>query len=446
MIHRDVIAAIATAPGRGGIGVVRVSGNALQAYTARLIPRPLTPRLAAYAPFLDAAGQAIDEGLALFFPAPHSYTGEDVLELHGHGGPVVLQQLLQRCLELGARLARPGEFTERAFLNGRMDLAQAEGVADLITASTALAARAALHSLQGKFSQLIQLLSNDIVRLRALLEATLDFPEEEVEFLTAGRAGRQLEAIREQLAATLAATRQGSVLRDGIQAVLIGEPNVGKSSLLNRLAGEDAAIVTATPGTTRDALRLQIDLGGVPVHVIDTAGLRETEDPIERLGIARTWAAIEKADLALLIEDAFAATRGSNQHIIDRLPAGLGRIRVINKIDLEGATSRLAGHATGEAVRVSALTGEGLAELRQAILEHAGWQPSGEGVFTARARHIEALQVAERHLAAAAVLGNQLELYAEELRLAHEALGRITGAFSADDLLGEIFSKFCIGK
>lgn len=446
MIHRDVIAAIATAPGRGGIGVVRVSGNALQAYAARLIPRTLTPRHAAYTPFLDAAGQAIDEGLALFFPTPHSYTGEDVLELHGHGGPVVLQQLLQRCLELGARLARPGEFTERAFLNGRMDLAQAEGVADLIAASTALAARAALHSLQGQFSQLIQLLSNDIVRLRALLEATLDFPEEEVEFLTAGRAEQQLETIREQLATTLAATRQGSVLRDGIQVVLVGEPNVGKSSLLNRLAGEDVAIVTATPGTTRDALRLQIDLGGVPVHVIDTAGLRETEDPIERLGIARTWAAIEKADLALLIEDASAEAGGSNQHIIDQLPVGLDRIRVVNKIDLAGAQSRHTRSSTGMEVWVSALTGAGFADLQQAIWEQAGWQPSGEGVFTARARHIEALQVAERHLATAASLGNRLELYAEELRLAHEALGRITGAFSADDLLGEIFSKFCIGK
>lgn len=445
-MHRDVIAAIATAPGRGGIGVVRVSGNALQTYAAPLIPRPLTPRHAAYTPFLDAAGQAIDEGLALFFPAPHSYTGEDVLELHGHGGPVVLQQLLQRCLELGARLARPGEFTERAFLNGRMDLAQAEGVADLIEASTALAARAALHSLQGQFSQLIQLLSNDLVRLRALLEATLDFPEEEVEFLTAGRAEQQLAAIREQLAATLAATRQGSVLRDGIQVVLIGAPNVGKSSLLNRLAGEDIAIVTATPGTTRDALRQQIDLGGVPVHVIDTAGLRETEDPVERLGIARTWAAIGKADLALLIEDASAAAGGSNQDIIDRLPAGLCRIRVINKIDLTGSQARRTRSDAGTEVWVSALTGEGFADLRQAIWEQAGWQPSGEGVFTARARHIEALQVAQRHLATAATLGNRLELYAEELRLAHEALGRITGAFSADDLLGEIFSKFCIGK
>ena len=446
MIHRDVIAAIATAPGRGGIGVVRVSGNALQTYAAPLIPRTLTPRYAAYTPFLDAAGQAIDEGLALFFPAPHSYTGEDVLELHGHGGPVVLQQLLQRCLELGARLARPGEFTERAFLNGRMDLAQAEGVADLIEASTALAARAALHSLQGQFSKLIQSLSNDLVRLRTLLEATLDFPEEEVEFLTAGRAEQQLAALREQLAATLAATRQGSVLRDGIQVVLVGAPNVGKSSLLNRLAGEDIAIVTSTPGTTRDALRQQIDLGGVPVHVIDTAGLRETEDPVERLGIARTWAAIGKADLALLIEEASAPTGASNQGIIDRLPAGLSRIHVVNKIDLVGAQARCTRSDVGVAVWVSALTGEGFADLRQAIWEQAGWQPSGEGVFTARARHIEALQVAQRHLATAATLGNRLELYAEELRLAHEALGRITGVFSADDLLGEIFSKFCIGK
>ncbi len=446
MIDRDVIAAVATAPGRGGIGVVRVSGKALQTFAAPLIPRPLSPRYAAYTPFLDAAGQAIDEGLALFFPAPHSYTGEEVLELQGHGGPVVLQQLLERCLELGARLARPGEFTERAFLNGRMDLAQAEGVADLIEASTALAARAALHSMQGQFSQLIQSLNDRLVRLRTLLEATLDFPEEELEFLTAGRAEPQLVAIREQLAATLAATRQGSVLRNGIQVVLVGAPNVGKSSLLNRLAGEDIAIVTATPGTTRDALRQQIDLGGVLVHVIDTAGLRETGDPIERLGIVRTWAAIGKADLALLIEDAVAPMDAANQDIIDRLPAGLSRIRVVNKIDLASVQTRHARGNADAAVWVSALTGEGFADLRQAIWAQAGWQPAGEGVFTARARHVEALQVAQRHLATAATLGHRLELYAEELRLAHEALGRITGVFSADDLLGEIFSKFCIGK
>lgn len=446
MIHRDIIAAIATAPGRGGIGVIRISGSQLTRFAAGLTPRVFEPRRALLTPFLDAAGQPIDEGLMLFFAAPHSYTGEDVLELQGHGGPVVMRLLLQRCLALGARLARPGEFTERAYLNGRMDLAQAEGVADLIEASTNLAARAALRSLQGNFSELIQQLTNKIIALRTLLEATLDFPEEEVEFLTAGRAQQQLSALREQLEATLAATRQGSLLRDGIQAVLIGEPNVGKSSLLNRLAGEEVAIVTEVPGTTRDAVREQIDIDGLPVHIIDTAGLRETTDAVERIGISRTWALIEKADLALLVSDAGQQNDSANRAIIDRLPAGLARIRVNNKIDL--ARRKAAREHTGseERVWVSAKTGEGLALLKQAIWDQAGWHPSGEGVFTARTRHIEALQAAQRHLAAAAGVTAQLELYAEELRLAHEALGGITGEYTADDLLGEIFSKFCIGK
>lgn len=446
MIHRDIIAAIATAPGRGGIGVIRISGSQLTRFAAGLTPRVFEPRRALLTPFLDAAGQPIDEGLMLFFAAPHSYTGEDVLELQGHGGPVVMRLLLQRCLALGARLARPGEFTERAYLNGRMDLAQAEGVADLIEASTNLAARAALRSLQGNFSELIQQLTNKIIALRTLLEATLDFPEEEVEFLTAGRAQQQLSALREQLEATLAATRQGSLLRDGIQAVLIGEPNVGKSSLLNRLAGEEVAIVTEVPGTTRDAVREQIDIDGLPVHIIDTAGLRETTDAVERIGISRTWALIEKADLALLVSDAGQQNDSANRAIIDRLPAGLARIRVNNKIDL--ARRKAAREHTGseERVWVSAKTGEGLALLKQAIWDQAGWHPSGEGVFTARTRHIEALQAAQRHLAAAAGVTAQLELYAEELRLAHEALGGITGEYTPDDLLGEIFSKFCIGK
>lgn len=446
MIHRDIIAAIATAPGRGGIGIIRISGSQLTRYAAGLTSRVLEPRRAVLTTFLDAAGQPIDEGLLLFFAAPHSYTGEDVLELQGHGGPVVMQLLLQRCLALGARLARPGEFTERAYLNGRMDLAQAEGVADLIEASTTLAARAALRSLQGNFSELIQQLTNKIIALRTLLEATLDFPEEEVEFLTAGRAQQQLSAVREQLEATLAATRQGSLLRDGIQAVLIGEPNVGKSSLLNRLAGEEVAIVTEVPGTTRDAVREQIDIDGLPVHIIDTAGLRETTDAVERIGISRTWALIEKADLALLVSDAGRQNDSANRAIIDRLPAGLARIRVNNKIDLARHKAVREHVGSEERVWVSAKTGEGLELLKQAIWDQAGWHPSGEGVFTARTRHIEALQAAQRHLAAAAEVTAQLELYAEELRLAHEALGGITGEYTPDDLLGEIFSKFCIGK
>lgn len=446
MIHRDIIAAIATAPGRGGIGVIRISGSQLARFAAGLTPRTLEARRALLTTFLDAAGQPLDQGLLLFFDAPHSYTGEDVLELQGHGGPVVMRQLLQRCLELGARLARPGEFTERAYLNGRMDLAQAEGVADLIEASTALAARAALRSLQGNFSELIQIVTNKIIALRTLLEATLDFPEEEVEFLTAGRAQQQLSAVREQLEQTLAATRQGSLLREGIQVVLIGEPNVGKSSLLNRLTGEEIAIVTEVPGTTRDALREQIDIDGLPVHIIDTAGLRETVDAVERIGIGRTWAMIEKADLALLVSDDGMKSDSANRAIIDRLPAGLARIRVNNKIDLSRRKAARERIANEDQVWVSAKTGEGLELLKQAIWDQAGWHPSGEGVFTARARHIEALQTAQCHLAAAAVVTDRLELYAEELRLAHEALASITGEYTPDDLLGEIFSKFCIGK
>ncbi len=446
MNHRDIIAAIATAPGRGGIGIIRISGTGLKQFALGLTARALQPRLAVFTPFLDAAGNPLDEGLVLFFAAPHSYTGEDVLELQGHGGPVVMRQLLQRCLELGARLARPGEFTERAYLNGRMDLAQAEGVADLIEASTAVAAGAALHSLQGKFSLLIQQLIEQIIALRVLLEATLDFPEEEVDFLAAGRTDERLSAIRLQLDETLAATCQGSLLRDGIQAVLIGEPNVGKSSLMNCFAGEDVAIVTELPGTTRDAVREQIDIDGLPVHIIDTAGLRETADTVERIGINRTWSMIEKADLVLLVSDARTPQDAANHTIIDRLPIGLARIRVMNKIDLSNRGAMRETVAGEERVWLSAKTGEGLELLKRAIWDQAGWRPAGEGVFTARRRHIDSLQAAQRHLAAATGLSNRLELCAEELRLAHEALGGITGEYTPDDLLGEIFSSFCIGK
>jgi len=446
MISRDIIAAIATAPGRGGIGVVRVSGPSLSAFINALPGRVLKPRLATRIFFKDQAGQAIDEGLALFFPAPHSYTGEDVLELQGHGSPVVLAQLLQRCVELGARLARPGEFTERAYLNGRIDLAQAESVADLIEASNATAAGAALRSLRGEFSQLIQRLSEKTITLRMLVEATLDFPEEDVDFLNAGRAAEQLKVLREQLAQVLGATRQGSLLREGIHVVLVGEPNVGKSSLLNRLAGDDIAIVTDVPGTTRDTLREQIDIDGLPVHIIDTAGLRESGDKVERIGIERTWAAIAKADLVLLLEEATRAGEGGNSAIIRQLPATLPRLQVLNKIDLAGRAAGLERQHGETRIWLSAKTGEGIDGLKQAIRELAGWQPAGEGLFTARARHVAALQAAASHLDRAAAHTAELELYAEELRLAHEALGAITGEFTADDLLGEIFSRFCIGK
>lgn len=446
MTARDIIAAIATAPGRGGIGVVRISGPSLRAFMAVLPGCALQPRHATRATFCDRQGRALDEGLALFFPAPHSYTGEDVLELQGHGSPVVLGQLLARCTELGARLARPGEFTERAYLNGRIDLAQAEGVADLIEASNATAAGAALRSLQGKFSELIQILSEKIVALRMLVEATLDFPEEEVGFLSAGRAAEQLEDLRDHLARVLGVTRQGSLLREGIHAVLIGEPNVGKSSLLNRLAGDDIAIVTDVPGTTRDTLREQIDLDGLPVHIIDTAGLREASDPVERLGIERTWSAIAKADLVLLLSDARQAHDESRDAILGRLPARLPRLRVMNKIDLSGHAPAVQRQAGETRVWLSAKSGVGVDGLKQALREMAGWQPAGEGLFTARARHVAALQSAADHLEQAAKCTTALELYAEELRLAHEALGAITGEFSADDLLGEIFSRFCIGK
>lgn len=446
MMRRDTIAAIATAPGRGGVGIVRVSGADLLLFASGLTPRLPVARRALFTQFLDSGGTAIDDGLLLYFAAPHSYTGEDVLELQGHGGPVVMRQLLQRCLELGARLARPGEFTERAYLNGRMDLAQAEGVADLIEASTTMAARAALRSLHGDFSKLIQRLTVRIIDLRMLLEATLDFPEEEVEFLTAGRAAEKLAELREELVATLKATRQGSLLRDGVQAVLVGAPNVGKSSLLNRFAGEEVAIVTDTPGTTRDALREQIDIDGMPVHIIDTAGLRETTDAVERIGIDRSWAMVQKADLALLVCDAREAGDEAVQVIVGRLPPDLPRIRIFNKIDLAGQAPRRERSAGEERIWLSAKTGAGLELLKKAIWDKAGWQPSGEGLFTARARHIETLLNAQRHLAAAAELTGQLELYAEELRLAHEALGAITGEFTPDDLLGEIFSRFCIGK
>lgn len=439
----ETIAAIATAQGRGGIGVVRVSGPKPEVFMQGLLGRTLQPRHAHRARFLDARGEVLDDGIALWFPAPHSFTGEHVLEFQGHGGPVVLQAVLERCLELGARLAAPGEFSRRAFLNGKLDLAQAEAIADLIDAGSRQAARSALRALEGVFSRRVTELKDALVQLRMLVEATLDFPEEDIDFLEQADAWGRLEAISEQLKSVLASTKQGVLLRDGLNVVLVGQPNVGKSSLLNQLAGFEAAIVTDVAGTTRDTLREAIQIEGVPLHIIDTAGLRETVDKVERLGIERTWAAVDRADMALLLIDAQHGVGAAEAAILARLPE-IPVLTVHNKIDQTGESPRLG--ADGQEIWLSAKLGLGMDVLRQRLLELAGWQQSGEGVYTARARHLEALNRAQGHLRSAREAGRQLEFFAEELRLAQEALGEITGEFTADDLLGVIFGQFCIGK
>ena len=438
----ETIAAIATAPGRAGIGVVRLSGTSLADLAEILCGKTLSARVASLCDFRDQTGIAIDQGLALFFPAPYSYTGEDVLELQGHGGPVVLQQLLKRCLALGARVAAPGEFSKRAYLNGKMDLAQAEAVADLIDAATEQAVRCAQRSLHGEFSAEIQNVARLLVELRALTEATLDFPEEEIDTGTRDDQTNRLRAIQEKLHALLQSASQGSLLREGALVVLAGQPNAGKSSLLNRLAGEEVAIVTEIPGTTRDAIRQSINLQGVPLHVIDTAGLRDSDDPVEKIGIARTWAAIEKADLAILVIDATLGETKEDRAILSRLPPGQRCLHAYNKSDLAGQASG----RSGDTVTLSAKTGEGLEALRAAIAEAIGWQGDSEGVFMARARHLDAMRLAEAGLQQAATQLLRQELFAEELRRAHEALMSITGEITSDDLLGEIFSRFCIGK
>lgn len=451
MESKDIIAAIATPPGRGGIGVVRVSGKSLQSLVLRVIGYIPKPRHASLGKFLDENGAAIDQGIALYFPSPHSYTGEDVLELQGHGGPAVMNLLLSRCLSAGARLARPGEFTLRAFLNGKLDLAQAESVADVIDASTGEAARCAMRSLQGEFSTAIHILVQALIDLRMLVEATLDFPEEETIVLQQANVYGKLKTIQSRLEDVLTSARQGSLLREGVCVVLIGQPNVGKSSLMNQLAGEEAAIVTEIPGTTRDAIRQTIEIDGVPLHLIDTAGLRETDDPVEKIGIARTRSAIEKADLALLLIDSRLEAALADREIVDSLPAELPVVHVYNKIDLLDGVPQIEDSGGRPAIYLSAKTGAGIDLLRRKLLEIAGWQPHslGEGIFMARHRHLEALTEARECLRDAAELarqGSQLDLLAEELRVAQRALSSITGEFSADDLLGEIFSRFCIGK
>ncbi|HEX9392857.1 MAG TPA: tRNA uridine-5-carboxymethylaminomethyl(34) synthesis GTPase MnmE [Usitatibacteraceae bacterium] len=442
----QTIAAIATPAGQGGIGVVRVSGPLTSSLLQSIVGRVPAARVATLATFRDATGDAIDQGIVLYFPQPNSYTGEEVCELHGHGGPVVLRQLLQRCLSLGCRLAVPGEFTRRAYLNEKLDLAQAESVADLIAASSAAAAHSAARSLTGEFSARVNGLKNGLIELRMHVEASIDFPEEEINPSDRSAQTQALDALQKQVQQLMHEAGQGVVLRDGLTVVLIGRPNVGKSSLLNSLAGEDVAIVSPVPGTTRDYVRATILLEGVPIHLIDTAGLRDAQDEVEKIGIRRTWAAINQAGAAMLIAEAGEMIGTAEAEILAKLPPNLPIVWVYNKIDIHAQQASRRGDGKDTQIRLSALTGEGIDLVRRWLLETAGWQPSGEGVFMARARHMAALNDAIAHLEDAKMVASQLDLFAEGLRLAQNALSTITGEFTSDDLLGEIFSRFCIGK
>ena len=475
----DPIVAIATPAGRGAVGIVRVSGKAIAPLVRALCGRDLKPREATYLPFLDAQNEAIDHGLALYFPAPHSFTGEDVLELQAHGGPVVMQLLLARCLEAGAemdaatqqprltglRVAQPGEFTQRAFLNDKMDLAQAEAVADLIDASTEAAARGATRSLSGEFSKEVHTLRDALIHLRMLVEATLDFPEEEIDFLQKADAAGQLTRLQATLARVMQRTSQGALLREGIKVVIAGQPNAGKSSLLNALAGAELAIVTPIAGTTRDKVQQTIQIDGVPLHIIDTAGLRHSEDEVEKIGIERAWAEIENADAVLFLHDLVrwndaaesanyqAADGAIAAQLISLLPKRVPVIQVWNKVDaVQPQQAEVTMESASESVHitVSAKNGQGLETLRQTLLQVAGWQPAAEGVYIARERHVQALRQVSAHLDLAdsqlKAKSQALDLLAEELRLAQNDLSAITGEFTSDDLLGVIFSKFCIGK
>ncbi len=447
--HPETIAAPATPAGRGGVGIVRVSGELASTIATALLGQLPSPRRVHYGAFRDALGRTIDLGLALYFPAPHSFTGEDVLELHAHGGPVVIDMLMRRVLELGARLARPGEFSERAFLNDKMDLAQAEAVADLIDASSDQAARAALRSLQGDFSRRVHELVEALIALRLYVEAAIDFPEEEVDFLADEQVDRQLTALREQLEEVLAAAREGSALRDGLSVVIAGRPNAGKSSLLNALAGGERAIVTELPGTTRDVLRELIHIDGMPVHVIDTAGLRDSADRIEQEGVRRAWAEIERADRILLVIDATQGEGGAERALRSRLPAAVPVTSIYNKIDLTEEAPRAEQPAREPRIYLSAKRGEGMDLLREHLKHCAGLQTSGEGSYSARRRHLDALRRARELLSTGSRQLNRYsagELLAEDLRQAQQALGEITGEFTSDDLLGRIFASFCIGK
>ena len=445
MLNPDTIAAVATPPGRGGVGIIRISGKQVAELAASILGSLPSPRNAVHRLFKAADGTPLDDGIALYFPAPHSFTGEDVLELQGHGGTVVLDMLLKRCLELGARMARPGEFSERAFLNDKLDLAQAEAIADLIDSGSEQAARSALRSLQGEFSTAVNTLLTGLIELRVYVEAALDFPDEEIDFLADAAVTRRLETIKQQLHTIFLKARQGSLLRDGMHLVIVGRPNAGKSSLLNALAGQETAIVTEIAGTTRDVLRERINLDGMPLHIVDTAGLRDSDDPVEKIGIERAWAEMAKADLILLLVDDTRHDEPENAEILARLPSHLPRITVHNKVDLSG---KLPGKQ-GEHLYISAKQSLGIEALRAELKTRMGYQGEAEDTFIARRRHLQALEDTQAAVDRAEFQLREFnagELMAEELRLAQDALGQITGRFTPDDLLGEIFSNFCIGK
>jgi tRNA modification GTPase len=447
-INSETIAAIATPPGRGGVGIIRISGENLDKISDGIIGALPEPRRAAYRRFRDAGGEIIDEGLALYFPAPHSFTGEEVLELQGHGGPIILDMLMERVLELGARPARPGEFSERAFLNNKLDLAQAEAIADLIDSSSRAAARLANRSLQGEFSKQVHALVDQLIHLRMYVEAAIDFPEEEIDFLSDGKVGTDLQSVYEQLEHVQDSARIGALLRDGMQLVIAGRPNAGKSSLLNALSGRESAIVTDVPGTTRDLLREQIQIDGMPLHLIDTAGLRHSEDAVEQIGIRRAREEIGKADLILWV---FDAGEGLEQDMedLEALPEGIPVTLVCNKIDKNDVKCSVNASKSRKMIGLSAKTGEGIGTLISHLKATMGYQGEESGEFIARRRHLVALGKARKHLEnGRRALDQSLsgELLAEDLRQAQMALSEITGEFTADDLLGEIFASFCIGK
>ncbi len=444
----DTIAAIATARGRGGVGIVRISGPEAPAIAEQIAGTMPPARAAELRIFRDRGGEQIDEGLLLYFPAPKSFTGEQVVELHAHGGPVVLDMLLARVLSLGARMARPGEFSERAFLNDKLDLAQAEAIADLIDSDTEQAVRAATRSLQGEFSRHVHTLVDELTGLRTYVEAAMDFPDEEIDFLSSGQVQARLNRVSQQLTDVQKQARQGQLLRDGMTLVIAGRPNAGKSSLLNALAGRDAAIVTEVAGTTRDVLREHIQIDGMPLHIIDTAGLRDSDDPVEQEGIRRAWHQIEQADRVLLVIDDQQGFSEEDRQILERLPEKLPHTCVYSKVDLTGRSSGVETGNDTPVIALSTRTGEGMEALRDHLKHLMGYQGTSSGGFSARRRHLDALQHAAHHLERAMTcLDNGAgELLAEELRLAQQHLSTITGEFSSDDLLGEIFSGFCIGK
>ncbi|PAR38681.1 tRNA uridine-5-carboxymethylaminomethyl(34) synthesis GTPase MnmE [Vibrio metoecus] len=450
----DTIVAQATASGRGGVGIIRVSGP-LAAHVAQTVTgRMLRPRYAEYLPFTDENGQQLDQGIALFFPNPHSFTGEDVLELQGHGGPVVMDMLIRRILQInGVRPARPGEFSERAFLNDKMDLTQAEAIADLIDASSEQAAKSALQSLQGEFSKRIHTLVESLIHLRIYVEAAIDFPEEEIDFLADGKVSADLQTIIDNLAAVRREANQGAIMREGMKVVIAGRPNAGKSSLLNALSGKESAIVTDIAGTTRDVLREHIHIDGMPLHIIDTAGLRDASDAVEKIGIERAWEEIRQADRVLFMVDGTTTEATDPQDIwpdfVDKLPENIGITVIRNKADQTGEPLGICYVNQPTLIRLSAKTGHGVDALRQHLKECMGFAGNQEGGFMARRRHLDALERAAEHLD----IGQQQlegymagEILAEELRIAQQHLNEITGEFSSDDLLGRIFSSFCIGK